>query len=179
MQPCEDHDAEGLSPPALALSPEAHGYLVDFYNQAELAQREGGELEAVREFASKAAEHACRLAAVITLVSDPKAASVTLEAMEGAVELAEFYINEHVRLLGVAGIQIETINATKLLEWIRRKALKTVTARNVMQFGPYAIRESRAARNALKLLNENLWLTTEDGVTYTVPETAFSDEKDR
>jgi hypothetical protein len=178
MQPCEDHDAGGLSPPALSLSQEAHGYLVDFYNQAELAQREGGELEAVREFASKAAEHACRLAAVITLLSDPKAASVTLQAMEGAVELAEFYINEHVRLLGVAGIQTETINATKLLEWIRRKALKTVTARNVMQFGPYAIRESRAARNALKLLNENLWLTTEDGVIFTVPETAFSDEKD-
>jgi hypothetical protein len=178
MQPCEDHDAEGLSPPALAPSQEAHGYLVDFYNQVETAQREGGELEAVREFASKAAEHACRLAAVITPVSDPKAASVTLEAMKGAVELTEFYINEHVRLLGVAGIQIETAAAVKLLEWIRRQKLKTVTVRDVMRLGPYAIRESRAARDALKLLASNGWLATEDGRGYTVPETAMQEEKD-
>jgi hypothetical protein len=56
--------------------------------------------------------------------------------------------------------------------------LKTVTVRDVMRLGPYAIRESRAARDALKLLASNGWLATEGGKAYTVPEVAFSDEKD-
>ena len=81
-------------------------------------------------------------------------------------------------MLGVAGVQVETVNATKLLDWIRRKKLKTVTMRDVMRLGPYAIRDSRAAKNALKLLNENFWITTEDGTTYTVSSSMFCEDGD-
>lgn len=50
-----------LDPPILLLSQDARGVLQQFALEIEIAQAKGGELESVRPFASKAAEHAARL----------------------------------------------------------------------------------------------------------------------
>jgi hypothetical protein len=60
-QSSENPDLGGLDPPCLALAPEARTLLVEAYNSIEAAQQDNGQLVTVREFASKAAEHACRL----------------------------------------------------------------------------------------------------------------------
>jgi hypothetical protein len=169
-QPNEDRDVGGLDPPCIALSPEARTILIRAHNDIEAAMRDDGELSGIREFASKAAEHACRLAAVLTLIEDPAAFSVSAATMLGALELVQAYLREHVRLAGAASISVEVSNAVKLWEWITRKKLREVTPRKVMQLGPYSIREAPAAKDALRMLDDHGWLLTQDGSHYLVPD---------
>jgi hypothetical protein len=174
-QPSENPDLGGLDPPCLALSPEARSLLVEAYNSIEAAQQDNGELVTIREFASKAAEHACRIAAVLTLMSQGDAIAVDRETMRSAVELVQFYLREHVRLAGAAAVSLEIGNAVKLQEWLKRTGRRDVTARNIMQKGPYAIREAPAAKAALRTLLEHGWLVTDDGSRYLVPAAALEE----
>ena len=171
----EDPELGGLDPPCLALSPEARTLLVAAHNDIEGAMKEDCDLAVVREFASKAAEHACRLAGVLTLLADPDAIAVTEETMHAALELAQAYIREHVRLAGSANVSREISHAVKLLEWIKRNKRHEITARKVMQLGPYAIREAPGAKAALRTLVEHGWLVNDGGSIYTVPSHVAAD----
>jgi hypothetical protein len=172
----EDHEVGGLDPPCIALSPEARQLLIRAYDEIERAQGDGADLEQVREWASKAAEHACRIAGVIALISDPHATAVSAEIMRGALALTEFYLSEYQRLVGHAGISEDTRRAQLLLEWLKRKALRSFTARQIMQFGPGSIRSSDVARAAVRVLEDNHWVFTDDGRTYYVHEAAFKED---
>jgi hypothetical protein len=165
----ENHELGGLNPPCLALSLEARDALIAAHNEIEIAMRDDGELSGIREFASKAAEHACRIAGVVTLIGDPEAHSIGVDTMRASLQLAQAYIWEHIRLAGAASISLDVGNAQKLWDWIERKRVLEVTARKVMQLGPYAIREAPAAKAALRMLCEHNWLVTEDGSHYIVP----------
>ena len=175
LPPSEDHDVGGLDPPCLALSPEARALLVEAYNSVEAAQQDNGELVTIREFASKAAEHACRIAAVLTLMGEADAIAVDVDTMRAAWGSTQFYINEQVRLAGAAAVSLEIGHAVKLQEWLKRTRRKKVTARNVMQLGPYAIREAPAAKAALQTLLEHGWLATDDGSRYMVTAAALEE----
>ena len=63
--PLRDGMRNELDPPLLALSDEAREALSAFHLETEKAQIPGGRFDGVRPFASKAAEHAARLAAVL------------------------------------------------------------------------------------------------------------------
>jgi hypothetical protein len=167
--PNEDREVGGLDPPCLALSPEARSLLVASYNEIEQAQRGDGDLATVREFASKAAEHACRIAGVLTLIDHPDAICVAEATMRDALQIVQFCLHEHIRLAGSAMISTEVAQAVKLHDWIKRTKRATVCARDVMRLGPYAIREAPAAKAALRVLLEHGWLLTEDGSRYIVP----------
>jgi len=172
----EDPEVGGLSPPCLGLMPEARALLVDAYDEIERAQAPGGELEGVRDWAAKAAEHACRIAGVITLVERPDATHISADAMAGALRVVEHYAGEYRRLVGHVGIPEDIQRAQALLDWIRRKGLRTVTARYVMQYGPYAIRSADAVRAALRTLTDHGWVTpADDGRTYAVHPAAMED----
>ena len=160
----------------IALSPEAKQLLIRAYDEIERAQGVGADLDQVREWASKAAEHACRIAGVITLVSDPNATNLSAETMRGALSLTEFYLSEYQRLVGHAGVSDDTRRAQLLLEWIKRKALRSFTTRQVMQFGPGSIRSAEVARAAIRVLEDNHWVSTTDGRSYQVHEAAFREE---
>jgi hypothetical protein len=172
----EDHEVGGLDPPCIALSPDAKQLLIRAYDEIERAQGAGADLEQVREWASKAAEHACRIAGVIALVSDPHATAVSAEIMRGALSLTEFHLSEYQRLVGHAGISEDTRRAQLLQDWLKRKALRSFTARQVMQFGPGSIRSSDVARAAVRVLEDNHWVFTDDGRTYHVHESIFRED---
>jgi Protein of unknown function (DUF3987) len=174
-QPLEDAELGGLSPPCLALSPEARTILIAGYNEMESAQNDDGALVTIREFSSKAAEHACRIAGVLTLLENPDAPMVSVESIASALELVQAYLREHIRLAGTAGVSVEVGNAVKLLEWLRRAKRLTVTPRDVMRLGPYSIREAPAAKAALRLLQENGWLISEEAGHYSVPSVVSAD----
>ncbi len=171
----EDREVGGLDPACLALSPEARSLLVEAYDEIERAQARDGMLEGVREWASKAAEHACRIAGVLTLAADPAAHAVSGETMGGALTLTQFYLSEYVRLVGSADVPEHIRHAHELLAWLRQKGRTTVTARDVMRLGPgRAIRHGDAAKAALKTLAEHGWLSTEDHKLYIADPAAFA-----
>jgi hypothetical protein len=176
MPSIEDREVGGLAPSCLALSPEARTVLVTAYDEIEVAQSARNDLESIRDWASKAAEHACRIAGVLTLIADPKAYSISGEAMVNALTLMQFYMGEYSRLVGSAGVPEAITHAQALLDWLRRDRRSRVTARDVMRLGPgRAIRSADTARTALRTLEEHGWLTTDDGRTYVVHPTVLKE----
>jgi Protein of unknown function (DUF3987) len=164
----EDRDLGGLDPPRLALTPEARSLLIKAYDEIEIAQVAGGALESGREWAAKAAEHACRIAGVLTLIGDADATHVSGETMHNALALVRHYLGEYLRLVGSAGVSIEIEQAQILLTWLERKRLREVTPRRVMQYGPNSIRDAGVAREALTTLEEHDWLKKGEGSIYRV-----------
>lgn len=171
----EDHEVGGLSPPCLALSGEARSLLVAAYDEIEGAQARDGELETVREWASKAAEQACRIAGVLTLIAEPAATLVSRDSMAGALQLTQHYLSEYARLIGAADVPERIRHAQTALEWIGRTRRTQVTSRDIMRHGPRSIRSADAARAALHTLAEHGWLATEDRRTFTVHQAALQE----
>ena len=146
-----------LDPPLLPLSGEARAVLQDFALAVEAAQAKGGDLEAVRPFSSKAAEHAARMAAVLTLFADPDARAVTGETMADAVALATFYVNEAARLADAATVSQETAEAERLRRWLLDSwGEPFISASDAAQRGPF--KETDRTRKALKTLERHGWV---------------------
>lgn len=145
-----------LAPPVLPLSPDARAVLQDFALAVEAAQAKGGEFEGVRPFASKAAEHAARIAAVLTLFENPDAGAVTGETIADAVTLATFYANEAARLSDAATVSAETAEAEKLRRWLLENwGEPFISASDAAQRGPF--KETDRARKALATLQRHGW----------------------
>lgn len=160
-------DTGGLQPGRLKLSSKARTLLIEAYNEFEKGQVRGGVFELGREWAGKAAEHTCRLAGVLSLVEDSAASVIDGNCMQNALQLARHYLDEYLRLVGVASVSTEMDMAEQLRVWLRSRGKPEVKVRYVVQFGPGWIREAKLARNLLNTLVEFHWLRKE-GSTYVL-----------
>ncbi|MCR9140129.1 MAG: YfjI family protein [Alphaproteobacteria bacterium] len=152
-----------LQPRALALSHDARGLLIQFADAIEVAQGKGGDLEHVTGAASKAAEQAARIAGVLTLWRDLYAADVSAKDMADAITLAQFYLSEAARLANAAMVSAEIDRAEKLRKWLLESwPHPDVVPRDVLQYGPNALRESPKALAALAVLERHNWLVRLD-----------------
>ena len=118
--------------------------MTQWRREIERQQANGSELDGARPFASKAAEHAARIAGIITMVENPQATHITSEAMDGAIQLTAFYLNEHLRLTGAGRQEREEGALRSLLEWMQGRGT-TVAKKDVLQRTPRAIRDLKAA----------------------------------
>ena len=89
---------------------------IAFYNQVELEQSSTGELAAARPFASKAAEQAARIAGVISMMEGRD--QIGMKEMEGGIEVAAFYMGEHLRLTGAGRTELRTKQLVTLMDWL-------------------------------------------------------------
>jgi hypothetical protein len=146
----------------LPLSPAAQKLWSGFADHGEHAIAPGGDLEAVRGFANKLAEHATRIAAVLTLVRDIYAGDIALDEMAAGIELAQHYAAEALRLHGAGGIGEGLRRAKQVLEWLLTHwNEKAISLPNIYQRGPNAIRDGASARGAVAILEEHGWLIRE------------------
>lgn len=135
-------DGYELQPRCLGMSVPAAEVWIEFYNQIEADQANGKELQDARAFASKGAEHAARIAGIITLIENPDATEAPVEAMVGAIQVASFYISEHVRLTGV-GLEERRIALLRMLSaWIAGQGL--TTHKHLLQSAPRPLRSLKA-----------------------------------
>lgn len=147
-----DGDSYELTPRNLPLGDDAAKLWIAFYDDVETQQATDRELADMRPFASKAAEHAARIAAVITLLEDPNAERIGLEAMEGAIEATSFYMNEHLRLTGASKAERRANQLLCLWDWLSGQR-RPVAHKDVLQSSPRPIRNLRA-QGILPLLAE-------------------------
>ena len=148
-----------LSPAKLPLTLAAKKLLEEFYNLVEEAQAPGREMEQVRAYASKSAEQAARIAGVLTLWANLDAPAVTPEAMGWGIQLAEFYLSEARRLVENGLVSEETANAERLRKWLlERWAHDDVMPRDIVQFGPNGLRDSKQVAAPLAVLVKAGWL---------------------
>ena len=159
-------DGQTLHPRRLELSAQARKLLTGFADDVEVRQRRDGDLAHITGTASKAAEQACRIAAVLTLWASLGADEVTLETMADAIELAQFYLGEASRLASVATVSAQIADAEALKTWLLKKwSHPEVTTSEALQYGPNALRERPKARAALGMLAEFGWVAALDAGT--------------
>ena len=152
-----------LEPRALRITDEAAKAWRAFHDHVEGQCGAGKELQPIQDFAAKAAEHAARLAGVLTIVTDFRADKIGLNAMEPALELADWYVNEAVRLQRAARTDDRLLRAQQLLGWIRERQEAVIGFREIIQYGPGPLRIKSAAEEAVSILKDHGWLTELSG----------------
>jgi hypothetical protein len=146
-----------LDPREMSLTRDAKRLWVAFHDHIEAQLAEGAPLEGVRGFGNKAAEHAARLAGVLTLVEKVTATAIDKAHMEAGIALVEFYLTETVRLFAAGGLDPDVLLAEKLLAWASGKSL--IALAQVYQSGPNPLRDAKTARRIVTLLEDHGWLT--------------------
>jgi hypothetical protein len=156
--PTAADDPRHLQPRRLGFTPDGRAAWRAYANTCERRIGQDGDWREIRPWASKAAEHAARLAAVVALFHDPEIAELDAEAFNQGARLADFYGGEMLRLCGAAAIGVELIEAEQLRHWIVYKGKVLVAASEVMNGGPNLLRTAPKARAALQRLEEVGWL---------------------
>jgi Protein of unknown function (DUF3987) len=123
-----------------------------FYDHIEGQCGAGNALAPIGDFAAKAAEHAARIAGVLTIVEDFHAREIWLDAMEGAVALVDWYVSEALRLQQAGRTDTKLLRAAKLLEWLQSQPDGKASISTILTHGPNAMRTKDAVEEALKIL---------------------------
>ena len=144
-----------LKPRPLYLQHEAKRLWIDRHNKIESQLADGKALSAVRGFASKAPEHAARLAAVLTLFDNPDARNIDLEHMEAGWTLLEFYLNEALRLFDISESDPELTLARTVRDWIWSRNKPLISLVEIYRYGPNRIRNAKTALKLMGILWEH------------------------
>ncbi|MBX9706083.1 MAG: DUF3987 domain-containing protein [Gammaproteobacteria bacterium] len=141
--------------PTLSLSPEAKHQWILFFNSLETGLKACGQWVDVKDFASKSAENAARLAALFHLF-DGSEGSINTTHTEQAIEIVNWHLEEARRILAPSSEHFVHQNAKKLMKWILSKGLQQTTPRLIQQSSPLRYKTQRD--RALELLAENHWI---------------------
>jgi len=156
--PLADGARNELEPRALTLDPDAKAALVAFADHIEGQSGSAEGLRPIGDLAAKAAEHAARIAGVLTIVADRGASTIRLDAMAGAITLADWYVNEALRLHHAGRRDPKLVRAKALLDWLQKRGGPEVTPRDVVRLGPAATRTKEPADDALAVLGSHGWV---------------------
>jgi uncharacterized protein YecT (DUF1311 family) len=146
----------GLEPRALTLAPEAKRVWIAFHDHVEGLMKDGAPLRPVKGFASKAAEHAARLAAVLAFFDDTEVAEISPEHIEAGITLSEYYLGEALRLFNSATTNPDLLLAEKVLTWAQtpdRNGVISLT--DLYQKGPSQLRTKAAAMRIIEILADH------------------------
>jgi hypothetical protein len=151
-------ETDVLDPRLLTLTPDAERMSIPFHDAVEKDIRSGGPLHSIAAFGAKLAEHAGRLAAVLTVYADPDAGAVGAEAMECGITLAQHYAAEMLRLVGGAAVDPDLQMAQRLLLGWQARSDPAAHLAEIYQYGPHAISTAATARRIVDVLEEHGWI---------------------
>ena len=153
-------DEQGaLTPPVFLLAAEAKAAWVSFHDAIEGKLRSGGELYDVRDVASKTADNAARIAALLQLFEHGACGAIGLDAFEGASRIAAWHLHEARRFFGELALPAEQVDAVRLDSWLldycRREKTGVIPRRDVQRsVTPGHLRKKAALNTALAELTE-------------------------
>ena len=153
-----------LAPRVLTLSGDARALWIAFADHIEKQLGPDGPFAPIRAFAAKAAEHAARLAAILALIDDLTAPTVTAAFLEAGITLVEHDLGEWLRLHDVADADPALLRAKRLLQWLATGWTEPLIGLpEIYQLGPNALRDARTAREAVQTLADHGWLVPQEG----------------
>jgi hypothetical protein len=153
-----------LEPRPLPMSAPARKCWIEFANHVEIQIGHNGDLATVRAFASKLAQHAARLAAVLALVDNLEAPRLSKAWLERGIVLAEHYAAEALRLFPIGAVDRDLSLAEEVLGWLLTSwQLPCISLPDLYQLGPARVREAKTARVAAAILEEHGWLLRQQG----------------
>ncbi len=144
-----------LAPPVLTFTRDATQLWIQFADHIERQIGDGKNLDPVRGLACKAAEHAARIAGVLTLVENPKVTEISANTLENACELVGFYLQEALRLFGKAAVNADIAKAERVRHWLHESWQEThIALSDLIRSGPNFVRDNATARRMLEILIE-------------------------
>lgn len=161
--PLHDQRDMGLNPATLTLSADAKIAWVNFSDEVEERQREEGDLFSIRGFASKAAEHAARIAGVLSVFTDPDVAEIRKAEMDAGIAILRYYLGETLRLFNSYSEDQNLVTAEKVLAWGLTKQGGVVALLDVCRLGPYQARSKAKASKIMAILEEHNCALRVDG----------------
>lgn len=155
----DDNDRSlGLELDRLELTDEARALYVAFANAIEGKLAPSGSLVTIKAFASKAPEHAARIAGTLALMDSAGATHVEADTLASAIKLTEYYLSEALRLRAAGWIEPDLRLADELRVWLLEQPGDVIGLRTIYQMGPGAIRQADKARAAMTTLAEHGWV---------------------
>jgi putative DNA primase/helicase len=147
-----------LTPALLSMSIEGQKAWVLFHNRIEQELRSGGDFYEVRDVASKIADNVARLAALFHLFVGIEG-DIGLDALESAIQIATWHLNESKRFFGELSLPEEMANAIRLDKWLinycRRNGSNIVSRREIQRgVTPVNLRQNQNLENVLNELAE-------------------------
>lgn len=151
-----DETGDGLKFATLSMTPDAHEIWVKFYNLVEAQLSEDGELSSVRDVASKSAENAARIAALLHVFEHGTTGLISAAHMTAGCKVAAWHLGESRRLFSELIQSPELHLAAKLDEWLINQCNARRTNRigqvEVLQKGP--VRKLRKKSELAPVLQE-------------------------
>ena len=153
-------DDEGrLMPPVIKLCEEAKKLWICYFNKIEEALKPGGEFTEVKDFVSKNAEQAARIAGVLHVFNYGPEGEIQPDTMEQSIHIAQWYLYEAKRIFVTAALPEEFKNAFILQNWIKDSCqlsqLSQLSQGLILKDGPNQLRDKKIRDNALKILEEH------------------------
>ena len=115
-----------LAPPVRKLAPDARRMWVGFTDTVERQTGPDGPLASVRGLANKLSEHAARIAAVLSVVTDIDGTEVSSEQMAAGTTLAQHYLGEAPRLFEASQVGKDLLVAQRLLAWLLQPVRRAI-----------------------------------------------------
>ncbi|WP_152048271.1 YfjI family protein [Aureimonas psammosilenae] len=156
--PLADGKRNELQPRSLKFSPEAEVIWKTFFDHVEGQLGKGRELAPIGDLAAKIAEHAARIAGILAIVEDVRVTEIGASEMENAVTLADWYLEEALRLQQAARMDPKLIKAKLLLDWMHGTGKEIVTFSDILRLAPNAIRLKSSADEAVATLVAHGWV---------------------
>jgi len=150
-----DPETRELTFTIVKLHPEAENIWIQFSDHIERQIGPGGALEEVSDLASKIAQHAARLAAIVAYYEGGEksvAEGISVTAISCGIKLAQFYLSEALRLYNAGSVDEDSDNAAVIIDFIRKKALNQVGLRWLSQRVPKNVRPARILKRAVEVL---------------------------
>lgn len=161
--PVRDPDDPGmaLAPPVLRLDTAAFELWVKYFDAVEAQLRPAGEFSGLKDFASKSAEQAARIAAIFHVMQHGPTGSISATTMHGAVRVSAWYLAETRRVLGMHIPAERVEDAAELLKWLAGRETPP-SLKEVLQFAPRRVRKPKPRDAAIKLLADHALARLED-----------------
>lgn len=131
-----------LAPGCLEMADDAKAAWVEFFDRVELNLKESEEYGTVRDFGSKSAENAARLAAIFHIMEHGPTGEIGAKAVTSACTLMQWYLDEALRVMNLQIREKQTSDLDALFKWIINEFDETAfSRRHANQNGPGGLRK--------------------------------------
>lgn len=141
----------GLQPTILQMTDEAKQDWIGFANAVEARQRAGGDLQQIKGFASKAAEHAARVAGVLAVFQAPDTKEVGIDAIRSGISIINYYLIEAMRLFHSSADDPDLLLAQKVYDWGLQQG-GIIALADLYRLGPNPVRDRKTSIRMLSIL---------------------------
>jgi hypothetical protein len=154
--------AEWTDPAVIGMAPAALKLFTEWREEVEPRLKRGtGDLESLRDWASKLPGATVRLAGLLHLAEHPAngaRTAISEETMGRAIELSRYYVEHAMAAFGAMRAHPALDNARSVLDWIKDKAEPEFKARDVQRAFHRRFQNAEDVAQVLALLEEHEYI---------------------